>query len=279
MQLVHYTDAACPFAYSAEPQRLRLLWHYGDQLQWTTRLVVLSTSPDELAARGLTTELLAKTMDRMQREHGMPFDTSERDRLAAALPACRAVAATQVHAPEHADALLRQLRRTYMCGEGLIDEQDVIDRAAAAVGIDPGTLADWIGASDTQTHLEEGMEAARTPLQAAKALDHKLAPAGDGRRRYSTPTYELHLDGRAVVVPGFQPWESYEVAIANLDPSLERSAAAEDAAEVLEWAPHPLATAEVAAILGSDLDGAREQLAASGAAFEPVGSDGFWSAA
>ena len=29
-----FTDPACPFAFSAEPVRQRLRWHYGDQLRW-----------------------------------------------------------------------------------------------------------------------------------------------------------------------------------------------------------------------------------------------------
>ena len=29
-----FTDPACPFAFSAEPARRRLRWHYGDQLRW-----------------------------------------------------------------------------------------------------------------------------------------------------------------------------------------------------------------------------------------------------
>ena len=32
-----FTDPACPFAFSAEPVRRRLRWHYGDQLRWRTR--------------------------------------------------------------------------------------------------------------------------------------------------------------------------------------------------------------------------------------------------
>jgi predicted DsbA family dithiol-disulfide isomerase len=279
MQITHFTDAACPFAYSAEPSRLRLLWHYGDQVDWRTRLVVLSTDPKELAAKGLTTELLAKTMRRMHDEHGMPFDTSERSGLAAALPGCRAVAATFVHDHERAPLLLRQLRLAYMTAGELIDDPAVIDAAAGRVGIDADELQRWLEDPATDSYLAEDMAAARDPLPAAKVLDHKLAPAGDGRRRYSTPTYELRDGDRVMLVPGFQPWESYEVAIANLDPTIERRPAPEGVDEVLAWAPHPLATAEVAALLGTDLDGAREQLSAAGASFEPAGNDGFWAAA
>ena len=38
----HYTDPSCPFAFSAERQRLRLEWLYGAQLEWELHMVVLS---------------------------------------------------------------------------------------------------------------------------------------------------------------------------------------------------------------------------------------------
>ena len=39
------TDPACPFAFSAEPARIRLRWHYGDGLRWTVRMIVLTREP------------------------------------------------------------------------------------------------------------------------------------------------------------------------------------------------------------------------------------------
>ncbi|MCU1500425.1 MAG: hypothetical protein JWM47_4378, partial [Acidimicrobiales bacterium] len=48
--------------------------------------------------------------------------------------------------------------------------------------------------------------------------------------------------------------------------------------EVLDWAPYPLATAEVAAVCERELDDVRAELARAGRAFQPVGGDGYWSA-
>jgi predicted DsbA family dithiol-disulfide isomerase len=42
-----FTDPACPFAFSAEPARQRLRWHYGDALKWTVRMIVLTLEPGE----------------------------------------------------------------------------------------------------------------------------------------------------------------------------------------------------------------------------------------
>jgi hypothetical protein len=45
--ITEYTDPGCPWAYSAEPHRLRLRWLYGDELDWRRRMVVLARSPQE----------------------------------------------------------------------------------------------------------------------------------------------------------------------------------------------------------------------------------------
>jgi len=68
----------------------------------------------------------------------------------------------------------------------------------------------------------------------------------------------------------------YEAAIANLDPTLGRRAAPESVEELLHWAEVPLATVEVAAVMGIEPADARAELARV-AAETPVGPDGYWS--
>src|SRR5919199_1539106 len=94
------TDPACPWAYSAEPFRRRLSWLYGDALEWRVRMVGLSASPADYVERGFTPEVQSRAFARIARDHGMPIDTSLRPRMAATLPACRAVVAARLHAPE-----------------------------------------------------------------------------------------------------------------------------------------------------------------------------------
>ena len=54
----HFTDPSCPWAFSAERQRLRLLWLYGEQIDWQLHVVVLSehvpedSTPERLSGRG-----------------------------------------------------------------------------------------------------------------------------------------------------------------------------------------------------------------------------------
>src|ERR1700722_9554149 len=119
---------------------------------------------------------------------------------------------------------------------------------------------------------------ARAPSPGALALVHKLAGNGNGGYRYTCPSYELgrESDGASLSAPGFQPSASYEVAIANLAPSLTRRPDPSDVVEVLQWAGEPLATAEVGAVCGIDREEARERLGRV-ATEHHIGFDGLWS--
>ena len=255
-----YTDPGCPFAWSAEPQRRRVDWLYGDQLSWTTRMVVLSESPDAYLDKGFDPPKQAAAFGSIGDRYGMPIDASERPRMTATVVACRAFVAARRHAPERAEALLRRLRIHHLVLGSLIDDPEVVAAAAAEAGIDAEDLAAWMAEPGTESALREDARDARSPLPAAQALDHKLAgPAGE--RRYTCPSWVLHRDGRQpVVAPGFQPVEAYEVLIANLAPELRRRAEPESALDVLRWATEPLAAAEVAGVLGVPVADARAEL-------------------
>src|SRR3954447_25830641 len=136
IEITHFTDPACPWAFSAEPVRQRLRWHYGDALEWRHTLIVLSEDPDEYTRRGFTPELMAQGMASIQRRFGLPIDPTPRERFAASAPACRAVGAARAHAPDAEEALLRALRVRAMAG-GLLDDPRLIADAAQAVGLDP----------------------------------------------------------------------------------------------------------------------------------------------
>lgn len=277
VEIEHFTDPNCPFAYSAEPIRRRLDWVYGDQLTWRTRMVVLSESSAEYEAKGLTPERVAATYERLSRDPGMPFDTSVRSHLPATRPACEVVVAARERLGEAAaQRVLRALRRTQM-GGGVLDEPELIDAALETVGLTPAEVRAWAQDDDVRRAVEDDKDAARHPLPAAAALDRRLA-GWEGGRRYSCPTYVLHHDpGGTSVIPGFNPIEVYEVMFANCGAGLTQRATPETLTEVLAWAGEPLATAEVAAVAQIGREQARERLTSEGARPQPFGSDVFWT--
>jgi predicted DsbA family dithiol-disulfide isomerase len=276
VRIRHFTDPGCPFAFSAERQRLRLEWLYGDQLRWSTHMVVLreESSPEWPHAEGYK---------KLQALYGMPIDWSPRARQQATVQACRAVVAARLHAPDAAAALLRRLRVLCFAG-GLLDDDATLDRAAREAGLDPADVRDWAGDPEVETALREDMRAARSPSPASRAQDYKLGGPAE-ERRYTCPSYELEraappppdwpTAGR-VDLPGFRPIEAYEAAIANLAPELTRRPDPERVEDVLAWAAMPLATAEVAAVCDRDVADVRVELAHA-AEFAPVGGDGYWA--
>src|SRR3954453_19484728 len=87
-------------------------------------------------------EKLAEGAPTLQRRFGMPIDPRPYARPASSEPACRAVVAARLHAPERAAALLRRLRVRVMQA-GLLDDPELIAGAAADAGLDPEALATW----------------------------------------------------------------------------------------------------------------------------------------
>jgi 2-hydroxychromene-2-carboxylate isomerase len=270
LEITLFTDPACPFAFSAEPARLQLAWHYGDELRWRPRMIVLTLEPGEA-------EKLAEGAPTLQRRHGMPIDPAPYSRPASSEPACRAVVAARLNAPQAEAPLLRRLRVRTMLG-GLLDDPSLLAAAATDVGLDPTALAAWCASAEVERALQADIEAARSPSRAAQALDHKLGGPPE-QRRYTAPSYEIRrdADGMLTTLPGFHPVAAYEAAIANLAPELVRRPKAESVAEVLAWAAHPLATAEVAAIAQLDPTQARAALSRV-ARPTPAGADFYWTA-
>jgi predicted DsbA family dithiol-disulfide isomerase len=264
LEITLFTDPACPFAFSAEPIRWRLRWHYGDQLVWRVRMIVLTLERGEA-------ERLAEGAPNLQRRFGMPIDPAPYARTASSEPACRAVVAARLHAPGTEEALLRRLRVRVM-QNGLLDDPELIAAAARDAGLDPGALSEWCERDDVGAALQSDIAAARDPAPAARALDHKLGGPRHARR-YTAPTY---LFADAVVVPGFNPIEAYETAIANLAPGLDRRPKPAHVEELLAWAGEPLATVEVALVAQLD---PRDARAALSKVASPIaaGADFYWT--
>src|ERR1700754_1039165 len=129
MRVTLFTDPACPFAFSAEPVRRQIKWHYGDQLEWTIRRIVLPLAPGEPAK-------LAEGAPGLQRKYGMPIDPRPYAREFSSEPACLAVVAARLHAPDRVERFLRRLRVRAMLGE-FLDDPGMIAAAAEEAGVDP----------------------------------------------------------------------------------------------------------------------------------------------
>src|SRR3954470_11579666 len=96
VRISEYTDPGCPWAFSAEPFRRRLNWLYGERVEWRPVLVGLADDPQHYLDMGFTPEKQAPSLKGIPRDPGMPIDTPPRPRMAAPMPACRAVVAARL---------------------------------------------------------------------------------------------------------------------------------------------------------------------------------------
>jgi len=129
---------------------------------------------------------------------------------------------------------------------------------------------------------------ARTAAGTAAEAQGKSSTS-DGLVRFTAPSVVFELDGRRLIAGGWQPVLAYDVLLANLDPSLERTPTPATPEPLLDHFAYGLTTAEVAALLADgpdpipDLTGTERMLldlAAGGEVLRvPLGQDAIWSRA
>jgi 2-hydroxychromene-2-carboxylate isomerase len=253
IEVTHFTDPGCPWAYSAWPAQTTLKWRYGDQLRWTLVVIGLTEDAAQYAARGYTPTRSAIGYGRFRR-FGMPFQITPKARLSATSPACRAIVATRLAAPPLEEAALRALQLAQFTTTGTLDDPDTLCSALAGVdGLDADAVVGRIDDPEVVTIYEADRELARSAAGSPTEFQGRAAET-DGAVRYTAPS--LLFDGpggQRLEAGGFQPVEAYDVVIANLDPTLERRPPADDPVEVLRAFPYALTTAEVAAVMTEHL--------------------------
>jgi protein-disulfide isomerase-like protein with CxxC motif len=270
IDLTHFTDPGCPWAYSAAPAHTALRWRYGDGLRWTLVTIGLAEDAARYERDGYTPLRLALAYAGFRR-FGMPFGVTPKPRVSGTSPACRAIVATRLDAPEHEDAALRALQFAQFTTTAVFDEPETLVTALAGV---PGLDADAIVARIDDPDVREAYEADRARARTAAGSPTEAqgrAANTDGAVRYTAPTLIFAAgDGRSLEVGGFQPLEAYDVAVANLEPTLDRRPPPGDPVEVLAAFGYPLATAEVAAVMAEHLH-APDHAATEASLIEAVG--------
>jgi protein-disulfide isomerase-like protein with CxxC motif len=288
LSVTHFSDPACPWAWSASPHLAVLMWRYGDQLGWRHVMIGLTEQASEYAARGYTGDRMALGY-RSFRNRGMPFATAPREGVHGTGPMCRVVVAARLRTPEQEWAVFRALQLAQFTTTLDLERPDALREALAWL---PHVDGDALVAASSDADVVEAYEAdrreARTAAGTPAEFQGKDATTPDGQVRYTAPSLIFTAPGgRRLEAGGFQSTEAYDVCIANLDTTLARRAPAEDAADVLPEFPDGLTTAEVAAVMAPsntapDLDAAEDSLisaAASGRARRlAFGHDALWLA-
>lgn len=287
---IHFTDPACPWAYSARPAHARLRWRFGDQVEWRLALIGLSPSGEAYEARGYTPERLLASQHLFAERFGMPYSFELKPRMAGTARACRAIVAARELDPALGEAALRALQLLHFTTPRLLDDDD--DLRAALAGV-PGLDVDAVVGRIDDPEVVAAYEADRALARSAEGSPthaQDRSSTSDGPVRYTAPSVIFEReDGSRLEVGGFQPFEAYDTALANLDVGLERRPAPGDALEALSEFAEGLTTAELAGVMrpsdlvDPDLEAAAAQLAelaeVGAVVREPAGRDAVWRAA
>ncbi len=251
LNVTHFSDPGCPWAWSASPALAALQWRYGDQLQWRHVMIGLTETGAVYEQRGYTPAGQARGY-RNFRLRGMPFATEPRERVHGTWPMCRVVVATRRLAPEREFAVFRALQLAQFTTTAFLeDPQQLRDAISWVEGIDADAIIAAASDPETEELFVADRDAARSAAGRPVEFQGKSANT-DGRVRYTAPSVTFDNGETTLEAGGFQSFEAYDVLIANLDTSLTRRAPDEDAAEILAAFPDGLTTAEVAQIMAQD---------------------------
>jgi predicted DsbA family dithiol-disulfide isomerase len=289
VEVTLYTDAACPWAYSANPALRVLEWRYRDQLSWRLVMIGLREDASELVARGYDTARAAGRLAAFRERYAMPFDLVPKERAAGTGLGCRAVVAARLLDPGSEWRVLRALQLAQFTSDLLLDDhQRIRDALRGVPGVDADAIVESLDAPDVTGAYQRDREEARRAAGTAAEAQGKTSTS-DGPVRFTAPSLEFRLGERTLVAGGWQPLLAYDVLLANLEPTLRRTPAPPTPEPLFEFFPDGLATAEVALLLAEGPDPAPDlraaerallDLAATGAIVRiPLGDDALWQPA
>jgi protein-disulfide isomerase-like protein with CxxC motif len=288
IQATLYNDPACPWGYSANPALNVLRWRYRDQIEWRLVMIVLREDTEERSANGFTPEMQARFARMFRDRFGMPVTAQAHERLVATERVCRAVVATRLAHPGRELAAMRALQFAWFNDAALLDEAAAIEQALGRVaGIDAYAVVNSLDLPEVTAAYEADKAEARTAAGGPTDFQGKAA-VSDGVVRYTAPSVVFTLGERRLEAGGFQPIEAYDVVIANLDTTLERTPPPDGPLPLLEYFSDGLTTQEVTELLAGNLavrdraaaEEALIELEASGAVTrEALGDDALWALA
>jgi 2-hydroxychromene-2-carboxylate isomerase len=214
VRVTQYTDPSCPWAYSAEPCLRGLEWRYGDGLEWRTVMIGLSEDTRARERAGVTPESRVE----------------ERDGAAAAT------------------RMLRGLRLEWFTSTLLLDADEGIAEVAEAAGLDGAAIVAGIDDPDVEAAYQRDRAEARSAAETgAPAVAQGRAAGSESGTRFTAPSLVFERDGRRLVAGGWQPFDAYDLCVANLAPELPRRPRPEPA-DLLAAYPSGLVTVEVAEV-------------------------------
>jgi predicted DsbA family dithiol-disulfide isomerase len=220
----HYSDPACPWSWGTEPTVRRLIWEFGDQLEFVWVMGGLARSYGEeyadfqcgIAPGGdCFSSLISLWLD-VAAETQMPHDPRiwTESPLSGTYPACQAVKAASEQGWEAGYRYLRRLREGIMYGRRKLDHLSALLAEAGPAGLDRERFEVDIRSNAITEAFAADLEEVRDPPPEAREAD--AVGSTEGKERVSFPSAVfVGEDGARRGVWGPEPYEVYrEAAVA-----------------------------------------------------------------
>lgn len=241
VEVVEFTDPACPWAWGSEPTFRRLRVRLAGQARWRRVFGILFDTDDDPAPdpdaelawyRKHLAEITVRTQAPMPALLAWLSETS--------WPASLAAKAAEAQGPRVAERVLRRLREsTFVLGRPADTRARALAAAVGIDGLDHDRLASDIDASQIYEAVRADWLETRQPLpevldvRASRPHRGQAKLAGD-RYRYALPTILFRGPLGHAVVPGWRPPEEYLAAARSVAPDLSPTDKTRDPAEALE---------------------------------------------
>ncbi|WP_208024532.1 DsbA family protein [Amycolatopsis pithecellobii] len=215
LEVVEYTDPACPWAWGSEP-KFRLLRLVTEPLgaRWRRVFGILFDRDDELPPDpDAEAAWYAGFIADISRHTGAPHAEKLAWVARTSWPASMAAKAAEAQGDVLADQVLRRLRETtFVSGRPADDVHSVLSAVACLPGLDVPRLAREL---PHQEHaVEQDWTETRTPCDEVRHLEAPGPHSGrakevNGRLRYALPTLIFRGTQGERVVPGWRPFAEY----------------------------------------------------------------------
>ena len=265
IEVVEYTDPLCSIAWGTEPIKRRLLWRFGDKIQW--RLVMAGLCRDNSTAKMFQPwnpfeagQIYLKIWRRVTKITGMPYPENLRYMALTTDPPCLLVKAAELQGVDIAERVLRRFREAvFFYGTPV----DAIDQAAHALldveGLDiEQLLQDADLAHVEQAYLADWQET-RKPNDYVRDLaqtdaDHLAGPMmkSEGHERYNLPTFIFRGPNGERTVPGLRAYEEYEQALEEVAPGSTANPPSNPTADQVLTRWPTMTTKELSVICGKE---------------------------
>jgi 2-hydroxychromene-2-carboxylate isomerase len=250
IRVTFFNDPACPWGYSANPALRVLEWRYGDQLDWRLVVIGLRDEVGETMRESFDGAGAAARMRVFRDRYGMPFSLQPKARPASTGRGCRAIVAARLVEPGSEFRVMRALQLANFNTPLLLDDDEQLREALRHLpGLDADSVIDRLDDDEVEAAYARDKAEARTAAGTAIEAQGKASTAESPLVRYTAPSLVFERDARKLVAGGWQPELAYDLCIANLDPTLERTPAPETPTPLLDRFRDGLTTAELAALL------------------------------